>query len=341
MNPIETGVFTWNKADSGYEIVEIERSELVHYVTSHKEKYALAGGRCIVAKEHKQSPIPNMLENHPALFTEFTELGLDEGRIINFANKYGLLLPPHSLLYDREDISSGTLKKARDYSENKGETLDFWVNQIMDMHSALYVWQLFVNKKVESLQDIISHVPGNIEYYLEFPDYIKSFPFHKRQIEIRRDTLAFDALEKGDILLKAKFFTQLIINDHCKEFPVAPYLIFDKDNRLEQRYRPSSLISLLWFQFFRYVTGEQKIKQCPICKKWFNVSDNSSETRWTNRCPTCANRLRVQKASVKKRFLSGMSTDEIIKRTEKTDPEIIKGWISEISESHNPPTKDA
>jgi hypothetical protein len=67
----------------------------------------------------------------------------------------------------------------------------------MDMHSALYVWQLFVNKKVESLQDIISLVPGNIRILFRIPDYIKSFRFINVKIEIRRDTLAFDALVKG------------------------------------------------------------------------------------------------------------------------------------------------
>jgi len=116
---------------------------------------------------------------------------------------------------------------------------------------------------------------------------------------------------------------------------VTPCLLFDEKNDLKQYFRPSSLLALMWFQFFRYVTGQQKIKQCPICSDWYAVSDDSNKTRWNNRCTKCANRLRVQKTSVKKRYLSGLSVDKIIKKTKKTDPDIIKEWIQELETEKN------
>lgn len=336
MNPIETGIFVWRRADLGYEIVDVEKSELVNYVIDNRDGYALSGGRCILPKSHKRSPVNNILENYPLLFTEFSglaELGLSEGSIINFADKYGLLLPDYVLHYSHDNLMSGVLKKTGKFPDADGETIDFWHKQIMDMHFALYIWQLYLNEEVPVLQSGITQSPGNIKYHFEFPSYSKMVPL--RKYPSSKDTLDFDKAEKGGTLLQAKFYVQVAINEKCKQFPVSPYLLLDKDNNLKQRFRPSSLISLLWFQFFRYVTGEQKVKQCPVCNKWDDVSDEGDKTRWNDRCPKCANRLRVQKTSVKKRYLSGMSIDEIIRRTKKTNPKFIKEWIKEFEEERN------
>ena len=48
-----------------------------------------------------------------------------------------------------------------------------------------------------------------------------------------------------------------------------------------------------------------------------------------------ANRLRVQKTSVKKRYLSGLSVDEIITKIKKTAPDIIEGWVQEFEAEKN------
>ncbi len=113
-------------------------------------------------------------------------------------------------------------------------------------------------------------------------------------------------------------------------FPVVPTLIIDRTDTLKQYYQPSSLISLMWYQFFRYITGEQKLKQCSVCKEMYDIGEKSGNPIWDKRCPTCANRLRVKKNKVKEQYFSGVPEEQIIERAKKTDPDTIREWITEF-----------
>jgi hypothetical protein len=207
--------------------------------------------------------------------------------------------------------------------ETPRESCLTWSKESMFMNFLLDEWQNSIQGKPVNIKGNISRQP-DLKHYMEVL---------KNKGELPDLTLT------NDPLLDVKFFVQEIINAKVKEYPVIPCLLFDEKNNLIQHFRPTSLLSLMWFQFFRYISGELKIKQCPICKEWFNVSDYSQETRWNNRCPICANRLRVQKTSVKKKYLAGISIDEIIKSTKKTSPDIIRDWIQEW-ESEKPSLKE-
>ncbi|MBP2659697.1 MAG: hypothetical protein H6Q69_2729 [Firmicutes bacterium] len=328
MNPVEIAFFVQYKCDDGYEIVNAEKSDLANYIAQNKEAYASMGGESIVCKGDSHSSHKNLIEKHTKLFTEFANLGNRKENIICFADKYGLLLPPESFT-----VPSGCKVKNEEYTS--GERLAFWRQQIRLMFTALQAWQWFDNNDINMLRNVITQ-EGYLKYRFDFSDYSQEFRIHEWQIQEQDDNnLLYNHLLSDDVLLQTKFFVQQIINKQLEAFPIKPALVFDNKNNLNQYFCPSSLISLMWFQFFRYVTGQQKIKQCPICKDWYDVSDESAETRWTNRCPICANRLRVQKTSIKKRYLSGMSVDEIIKRTKKTSPDIIKEWIQEWDADKN------
>jgi len=327
VNPLEIAFFVQYKCDDGYEIVNTEKSELANHIAHNKEAYASMGGESIVCRGNSRSSQKNLIEKHTKLFTEFANLGNKKENIICFANKYGLLLPPESFIFP-----AGT--KIKDDNYTPGEKLSFWTQQIRLMFTALQAWQWFKNGDINMLRNIITQ-EGYLKYRFDFSDYTQEFRIHECQLQEQDNELLYNQLLSGDVLLQTKFFVQQIINKQLEAFPIKPSLVFDNKNNLNQHFRPSSLISLMWFQFFRYVTGQQKIKQCPICKAWYDVSDDSAETRWNSRCPICANRLRVQKASIKKRYLSGISIDEIIKSTKKTSPDIIKEWVQEWGADKN------
>jgi len=105
-----------------------------------------------------------------------------------------------------------------------------------------------------------------------------------KQLLQNRGELPRGEFTAGEDSLIVKFDVQQIINCQLKEYPVTPCLLFDEKNDLKQYFRPSSLLALMWFQFFRYVTGQQKIKQCPICSDWYDISDDSNKTRWRIQC---------------------------------------------------------
>ena len=203
------------------------------------------------------------------------------------------------------------------------ESCAFWATQSLLMKTILDMWQSRTLKKSNSSITRKCKI-------LNSPDFEKY-----KQLLQNRGELPRGEFTSGEDSLVVKFDVQQIINYQLKEYPVTPCLLFDAKNNLKQYFRPSSLLSLMWFQFFRYVTGQQKIKQCPICSEWYDVSEDSSKTRWNHRCTKCANRLRVQKTSVKKRYLSGLSAGEIINSTKKTDPDTIKEWIQEFEVEKN------
>ncbi|MBP2643285.1 MAG: hypothetical protein H6Q67_1172 [Firmicutes bacterium] len=254
--------------------------------------------------------------------------------IITFANKYGLLLPDESIMIPPNS-------KVDNDTYSPGETIEFWMKQIRLMKTALTYWQYYRREDIQSLKNVISKQNDTIKYSFESSYFSLWKKFHKQDIQDRDDTLNFDKLKEDDLFLLAKFFVQQEINDQCKEYPVEPCLLFDKeDNSLKQYYRPSSLISLLWFQFFRYVSGEQKIKECPICRKWYDVSGNVSSTGiksivWNKHCTDCGNRLYAKKSIVKKQYTNGMSIDEIIRHSRKVNPDTIKKWIQEWAADKN------
>ena len=300
MAPVKIDVYTQYVSDNGYEIIK----------DVHLQYIAAKGG--------KLSPQTTILEKHPALFTEFAGLAEIPGVdcLIQFANKYGLLKP-------YEEHTHSSISGIEASVDTPRESCTFWATQSLLMSTFLDMWQSRALKKSNSSiarKCINLNSPGFEKY---------------KQLLQNRGELPRGEFTSGEDSLVVKFDVQQIINCQLKEYPVTPCLLFDEKNDLKQYFRPSSLLSLMWFQFFRYVTGQQKIKQCPVCSDWYDVSDDSNKTRWNNRCTKCANRLRVQKTSVKKRYLSGLSVDEIIKKTKKTDPDIIKEWIQELEAEKN------
>jgi len=298
MVPVRTDIYTQYISDNGYEIVK----------DNHLQYIATKGG--------KLSPQTTILEKHPALFTEFAGLAEIPGIdcLIQFANKYGLLKPYEEHTHYEPSVIEVTIATPR-------ESCVSWGSEITLIKGILDVWQNYKLEKTNTnLTDTYQmlNAPG--------------FASYKQLLQNRNELPVEDYASSP---LKQKFLVQQIINAKLREYPVTPCLLFDEKNNLKQHFRPTSLLSLMWFQFFRYVTGQQKIKQCPICSDWYDVSDDSNKTRWHNRCTKCANRLRVQKTSVKKRYLSGLSLDEIITKTKKTDPGVIKEWIQELEAEKN------
>ena len=326
---VEIGVFIQYVSNAGYEIIEAQASDANKYISNNRRAYASAGGPSIVSKGHARSPRKDILNNWYLLFTEFAELGHEPENIITFANKYGLLLPSPTFgtLNTKETTE---LAASADYAD--GERLSFWSEQIFAMHAALQAWRWVEDNNVKALQSSIKINPGQITYSFSFPDNSYcAIPIDLVHLRNRDNTLKLDQLRNGSVFLQAKFFVQQMINKQARNFPVEPCLIFDEDNNLIQRYRPSSLLSFMWYQFYRYVTGEQKVQQCPQCHRWDDVRDESGNIRWTSICTQCSKKLRTQKSEIKKQYLiDRMPADEIIKRRRKGDENTIREWIAEF-----------
>ncbi len=92
---------------------------------------------------------------------------------------------------------------------------------------------------------------------------------------------------------------KLIINAQIDNYPLKTLLKQNPDTGiLKQTFQPSSLLSLMWYQFYQSVTGERKFKQCKICHQYSDVTD--IKRNWDHH-KECAVKLRVDRTRRRQR----------------------------------------
>jgi hypothetical protein len=65
---------------------------------------------------------------------------------------------------------------------------------------------------------------------------------------------------------------------------------------------PSTLLTAMWLQFHRLVTGERRFRTCDICKRLMDVTDNQANKRVHQSCSLRerARRLRERRRSCRR-----------------------------------------
>ena len=96
----------------------------------------------------------------------------------------------------------------------------------------------------------------------------------------------------------------------------------------------------MWYELLQIITGERKIKQCPICLQWSDVTKVKGS--WAKH-RDCANWDRVTKSrklkNIKILFTQGKSLNEIANIL-KVDVHHIERWLKEDKEGENSAIKD-
>ncbi len=54
--------------------------------------------------------------------------------------------------------------------------------------------------------------------------------------------------------------------------------------RFEQVFQPTSLLSLIWYQFAHYVTKERRFKRCDVCGEWQDVTGRREHWKYHKNC---------------------------------------------------------
>lgn len=164
---------------NGYEVDDIEFSKgdleyLMGEIVHHKNKISNKQ-KIIKPKKGRSGNFPHQKNYTGSTFLEFANLNYNEGKIINFANKYGLLdfwkdqeepeyqddlfehLKPHPFGY------SGYKKKHKQYP--KGELLNHWYFEIFYMKRVLKMWNRCWTDDVD---DPSKWEYGNVGEYLQW-----------------------------------------------------------------------------------------------------------------------------------------------------------------------------
>jgi len=250
------------------------------------------------------------------LFKLFSDMNSAPESYVDFANKYGTLKHAEILFLD-------------DRKDNYvfGESILFWYRQQWMLKYAGLLWEWIKNNDKEKLSLVIKWKDErNIDFQLGSQQTMENFisnkfswtgyayVFHFGKLEccinnnyrlsgkisnvyaIRQQT------QVGDILLPAINLLQSIINYYLYTYPTKLTLFYNvKKRHYQQHLTPTNLLGAMWYQFQQVITGERKIKQCPICRQWSDVT--TIKGSWEKH-RDCANWDRVTKGRKIKKILA-------------------------------------
>ena len=295
----------------------------------------------------RESETPS--KENPILFKLLSESDTTDS-YIDFANKYGHLANPQPLRPKGPDNDNIL----------QGESLYFWRKHQWLMKYSLQLWDWIKSDNFEKLSSVIKwdqNLPYTFSFRLGREEDIKSSlsgdpnwsndPYiigsaslnfcHEEQHDrfvLNGNLMGLyelkDVLKLGDFRLPAIKTLQMIINSQLHEHPSRSMLTLDnKKQDYVNQLIPSSLLASMWLQLSQYVAGEKKIKQCPICRQWSDVTNTKGS--WIKH-RECANWDRVTKGrklkEIKKLSNEGLSVNEIVQHV-NVEKHHIERWLKE------------
>ena len=282
---IDLGFFTWFRSITGYRIENNAGPDSISQMINMTQS-AINGaplkndiiGPFIIEDPQTTGYKPvKPLDENATLFLEFAELDYSEENMIEFANRYGLLIQEHRLQLPMSDQSFS------------GDSLSTWKKEHRDLKNAVQIWEWLRTNDKEKLNLLIKWSEDNetVRYFIGSNSMGILFSVNP---PIRPYLLP--RCKPGDVIFPTRLLLQKIINDKLGEYPVSPRLLLDDNNELKQYLVPSSLLSAMWYQFYQAVTGKKRYKKCEICNTWEDVTDKRSS--WTMH-PNCAAKVRMRK----------------------------------------------
>jgi hypothetical protein len=264
----------------------------------------------------------------------------DRDKILDFANRYGLLgksvraffpvdLPlvgPVPNLFKEvrghpRPVHASELKGRKPRRGGEGELFQDWRDEIRAMARAVMLRGVISQNDTRRLKKLI--VRNNNHWILDLPD---DFGYSKL-IESRDYPLASD-----DLLPKARWCVQRWINDKLAEH-VAPRVLWDVDsNKHVFRFMPKNLLGALWMQFARTVVGEVAYRQCKVCPNVLTISSDQGCYRADREFCSAACRQRDHRRKVREATDLSKSgkTDQQIAKHFDTSIKTIKGWLKKV-----------
>lgn len=333
-DPIETAEFwprfKWIRSASGYIISNtasvVNNSEintLVDRAQIYRDSPDYAVPPFIIQRIPNEEPItlpqkflfphPNMKmldkQTLPALALAQSAPGIEA--MLSFANQFGLL--------------TGGLLLAINSDPYWGDSLKLWFEERWVLKNLLQLWAWISKRDITRLKTIYHPYSDNIFRIVMSDEAVLSEIRStnglslKRPTEIQlqvaaenyitRDTLFFDpffaqcdSLSDELVLTNASLFLEHVLRGRLERYPSRFDVAYNPcAKRLEQQFRPFTLIGLIWYQFSHYVTGERRIKQCDHCHQWQDVTGKYDSWKWHKTCGGIARRKRSRSSTGKPR----------------------------------------
>ena len=206
--------------------------------------------------------------------------------ILSFANEYGLL-------GERVDLV------CPDNSLIPCDSLSFWINHIHNVYRVQRLWDLLCleiwDKEGGACNPYRpSDDPSELRQLFETSDEGVIYKWDGRMGDIRRQVIVStyvhpDLLplwqQTRDLIMVARVALAMSLDENLNVFTHGKVLFDTHGGQdLILRVVPNSLIGAIWWELARLVTGELRFRQCEVCGRWEDITDNRSDWKMHSKC---------------------------------------------------------
>jgi hypothetical protein len=263
------------------------------------------------------------LRKNTALFRSFAEVELthqQEGRVVEFANKFGLLGDPPA----GYDFSIPDLSLPEDVKS--WNVLLWWRCAIHAMRDMIGLWDAVRTRDHSRLQNYITWWNDHKVVYHnnQDPRFVSPLQIIASR-EVREGWLAH--FKQGDLVTPAWFHLMSTVNMWLAGLVNAELQWDEAALRPVAQIVPSSLLGALWLQLYHAIDGEKNYRTCEVCKTWFEVTPKVNRTTKRYCSDACRSQaLQDRHKRAQQMHEEGQSLKEIASKL-GSDVPTVKKWV--------------
>jgi hypothetical protein len=265
------------------------------------------------------------------LFLTFSAIDpASDVEILNFANAYGLLGGGPLLLPRDPQGMQPMISSTAALEACVGEPRSLWLQNILDMKAAVWLWQGITSENTNQLATRIHWVAQNHVEYVGPPLSAtgRALPNTSTIASPERPEL-LKRLLPGDTLMAARLYLQELLNQKLAESITERLLWTPGWKKIGKFLTSKSLAGCLWDQLASAAAELRTIRNCAACGEQMLIAPEGSGYRGNRK--TCSNACRMKLYFARKHraqalHQKGLSVETIAKRL-GTDVKRLRKWI--------------
>jgi hypothetical protein len=211
------------------------------------------------------------LQEHTALFIEFSETKKTKTGVLQFANRYGLL---HSVYDNLKAIAKGMSPNR--VIDPAVCTADDWFRAIQEIHNAVQLWQAIEKGEIDvdyrglKWKNRVIYLP--LRVVVDAYGTVQLVDTDAIAPRARDGRLSFaDTSMRQALLRNARLGFWSHMNTRLTEHSTSPQLFLTKNEDWQLAFEPADLLGAMWLQFAQVVSGNYQIRVCRGCGRPFQV----------------------------------------------------------------------
>ena len=92
-------------------------------------------------------------------------------------------------------------------------------------------------------------------------------------------------------------------------------------------FRPTSLLSAIWFQFALAAAEKKTFRRCDVCRTWFEVATGAGRVDKRFCSDSCRSKKYRSRQDMARLLFEGGKSVEFIAKLLRSEPKVIRGWV--------------